>query len=193
MKKIFTILALVISASAFAGVTGSGVTMEYEGEYGQGKDSGTNGSSVAVAPYIKFGQGWKADVKFDAGRDFGQTDGQNNAIDGKIEARIRKDFKVTDKLAAGLRLGVGEKFAGKDFSYYTVEPIVTYNLTQPWSVNASVRYRNAFDTSNNFKTTTYKIGTAYKVTNQDEVGVKYFDKYGDSRSNGFELVYTRGF
>lgn len=191
MKKIFTILAMMVSASAFAG--GSGVTMEYEGEYGQGKDSGTNGSSVAVAPYIKFGDGWKADVKFDAGRDFGQTDGQNNAIDGKIEARIRKDFKVTDNLSAGLRLGVGEKFAGQDFTYYTVEPIVTYKVTQPWSVNASARYRNAFNTANNFQTTTYKIGTAYKVTNEDEVGVKYFEKFGDSRSNGYELVYTRGF
>jgi hypothetical protein len=191
MKKILTILSLALSASAFAG--GSGVTMEYEGEYGQGKDSGTNGSSVSVAPYIKFGEGWKADVKFEGGRDFGQTNGENNSIDGKIEARIRKDVKLTDKFSAGLRLGIGEKFAGKDFSYYTVEPIVTYKLTEPWSVNASARYRNAFDTSNNYQTTTYKVGTAYKVTKEDEVGLKYFEKYGDSRSNGFELVYSRGF
>jgi hypothetical protein len=191
MKKIFTILAMVVSASAFAG--GSGVTMEYEGEYGKGKDAGTNGSSVAVAPYIKFGDGWKADVKFDAGRDFGQEDGQNKSIDGKIEGRIRKDIKLTDSFSAGLRIGVGEKFAGKDFSYYTVEPIVTYKATQQLSFNASARYRNAFDTANNFQTTTYKLGTAYKVTNEDEVGVKYFEKFGDSRANGFELVYTRGF
>lgn len=200
MKKTLVIIALaLVTGTAFAG--NAGVTTEFEGEYGKGKDSGTNGSSISVAPYYKFGDGWKADVKFEAGRDTGTEDGNVKPLDGKIEARIRKDYKLTDNLSAGLRLGIGEKFNGSnnagtttDFAYYTVEPIVTYKVTEPWSVNASWRYRNAFDASNySFSTNTYKVGTAYKITKEDEVGVKYFEKYGDSRSNGFELVYSRGF
>lgn len=191
MKKVLAILALAFAGTSFAGNTG--ITMEYEYEHGEGKDAGTNGSSVALAPYYKFGDGWKADVKFEGGRDFGSIDGQNNPIDAKIEARIRKDYKLTDNLSAGLRLGLGERYGNQDFAYYTVEPIVTYKINQPWSVNASYRYRNAFNKSNNFETDTYKIGTAYKVTPDNEVGVKYFQKYGDARTQGVELVYTHGF
>lgn len=190
MKKIFAFLSLFASAAAFAS---AGVTTEFEGEYGRGKDSGTNGSSVAIAPYVKFGDGWKADIKFEGSRDFGQVSGENKAIEGLTEARIRKDFKVTDKASVGLRVGIGEKYSTKDFSYYTFEPIIGYKLSEPLSVNASVRYRNAFNSANEYQTRTYKLGTAYKITKEDEVGVKYFEKYGDSRSHGFELVYTRGF
>lgn len=191
MKNIFAALVLLVSATAFAGPTG--ITMEYEGEYGQGKDSGTNGSSVALAPYYKFGDGWKADVKFEAGRDFGSIDGVNNPIDAKIEARIKKEFKITDDLMVGLRLGLGERYGNQDFSFYTIEPSVGYKLTQAWSVNASYRYRDSFNKSNNFNTDTYKVGTSYKITPENEVGVRYFQKYGDARTNGFEMVYSHGF
>lgn len=199
MKKILAVLALAFAGSAFAG--GSGVTMEYESEHGAGKDQGSNSNSIAIAPYIKFGDRWKADIKFEGGRDTGTENGNNKPMDGLIEARIRKDVKITEDWKVGLRLGIGEKINGSnkdgtvtDFTYYTVEPITYYNLTEPWTINASVRYRNAFDQSNyNYQTTTYKLGTAYKVTNEDEVGVKYYQKYGDFRSNGVELTYTRGF
>ena len=191
MKKILAIIALAFAGTAFAGNTG--ITMEYEYERGEGPDKGTNGSSVSLAPYYKFGDGWKADVKFESGRDFGDIDGVNNPIDSKIEARIRKDYKVATNLKLGLRLGIGEKFTDHDFTYYTIEPIMTYNLTDAWSVNTSYRYRNAFNTSNNFSTDTYKIGTAYKITPDNEVGVKYLQKYGDARTQGIELVYTHGF
>lgn len=190
MKKIFVFLALAVSTAAFAS---SGVTTEFEGEYGRGKDAGTNGSSISVAPYVKFGDGWKVDVKFEGGRDFGQENGANKPIDGKVEFRVRKDVKVTTNASLGLRVGIGEKFADTDYTYYTVEPIATYKLSEPLSVNASVRFRDAFSSGHDFKTTTYKIGTAYKLSKEDEVGLKYFEKYGDSRTHGFEMVYTRGF
>jgi hypothetical protein len=197
MKKIFTILAMVVSASAFAG--GAGLTTEFESEYS--RNGGSDSNSISLAPYYKFDNGIKADVKFEGGRDHGTTDGSNKPIDGLIEARVRKDFNVVGAFYAGLRLGIGEKMNGEnkagqtvDFTYYTVEPMFTYKATDALSFNTSVRFRNAFDTSAvAYKTTTYKVGTAYKITNQDEVGVKFFEKYGDSRTNGFEVAYTRGF
>lgn len=199
MKKILAILALAVSSTAFAG--GAGVTTEFETEHGAGKDHGSNSNSISIAPYYKFGDRWKADVKFEGSRDTGTDNGNNKPIDGLIEARIRKDVRVTDDWKVGLRLGIGEKLNGTnnagtttDFTYYTVEPITYYNISEPWTINASWRYRNAFNASNySYSTNTYKLGTAYKVTNEDEVGVKYFQKYGDFRSNGVEFTYTRGF
>ena len=191
MKKIFTIFAMMVSASAFAG--GAGVTTEFESEYG--KNGGADSHSISLAPYYKFDNGIKADVKFEGGRDNGKVDGNNNPIDGLIEARVRKDIQVYDKFYAGLRLGIGEKINGSnkagntvDFGYYTVEPMFTYKTTDALSFNTSVRFRNAFNTTDvAYKTTTYK------VTKEDEVGVKFFEKYGDSRTQGFELTYSRGF
>lgn len=197
MKKILALVALALSSAAFAG--GSGVTMEYEYENGQKGASDSN--SISVAPYIKFGDNWKADVKFEGSRDTGKVNGNEKPLDGLIEARIRKDIEVVSNLYAGLRLGVGEKINGEntagktvDFTFYTVEPILTYKATDALSFNTSYRYRNAFNPGNyHYSTDTYKVGAAYKFTKEDEVGVKYFEKYGDMRSNGVELVYNRGF
>jgi len=199
MKKILAILALAVSSTAFAG--GAGVTTEFESEYGKGQYNGQDSNSISVAPYYKFDNGIKADVKFEGSRDRGTVNGDNKSIDGLIEARVRKDYNVYGPLSAGLRLGIGEKFNGEnkagqtvDFGYYTVEPILTYKATDALSFNTSYRYRNAFNTSNYaYKTNTVKVGAAYKLTKEDEIGAKYFEKYGDFRSNGFELVYSRGF
>lgn len=198
MKKIFAIIAAItLSSAAFAG--GTGVTMEFEAE--NGLRGASDGNSISVAPYVMFGDGWKADVKFEGSRDAGHVNGNEKAISGAVEARVRKDVQLTEKLAGGLRVGLGEKLNGTnkngatvDFTYYTVEPVLTYKLTDALSLNTSYQYRNAVSASNyNFRTDAVKLGAAYKVTKQDEVGLKYFEKYGDARTNGVELVYSRGF
>jgi hypothetical protein len=192
MKKLITIGALIASSAAFAG--GSGVVMEYDYDRGEGKDSGKNSNSVSIAPYFKFGEGWTADVKLDTSRDVGQTNGKNKEIKDSMMGRIRKDYKLTNDLKVGLRLGVGERFTqSSDYSFYTIEPMVQYNITNDWNVNALYRYRNSFDQTKNYQTDTYKIGTSYKVTPNDELGFKYSMKYGDSRANGVEFTYARGF
>lgn len=192
MKKLMAIVALAFSASAFA--SGSGVVMEYDYDQGEGKDSGKNSNAVSIAPYFKFGDNWTADVKLDTGRDTGQTNGKNKEIKDSLMARIRKDWKLTDQFKVGVRLGLGERFTqSSDYSFYTIEPMAYYYITPNWNVNALYRYRNSFDQTKNYQTDTYKVGTSYKVTPNDEVGFKYSMKYGDSRANGVEFTYARSF
>ena len=192
MKKLIAIIALAFAGTAFAG--GAGVVMEYDYDHGEGKDSGKNSNSVSIAPYYKFGDNWTADIKLDTSRDIGQTNGKNKEIKDSLMARIRKDWKVTEDIKLGVRLGIGERFTqASDYSFYTIEPIAYYYITPDWNVNALYRYRNSFDQTKNYQTDTYKIGTSYKVTKEDEIGVKYVSKYGDSRSNGVEFTYARGF
>lgn len=198
MKKILAILALAtLTTAAFA--AGSGITTEFEVE--NGRNGASDGRSISLAPYYKFDNGIKADLKFQGARDVGKDSaGNNNSIDGSVEARVRKDYALTPRVSAGLRLGIGEKLNGTnkagqtvDFGYYTVEPILTYKATDALSFNTSYRYRDAFSSDQDYKTNTAKLGVSYKVTKQDEVGAKYFEKYGDVRTNGMEFVYTRGF
>lgn len=196
MKKILAILALAISSSAFAG---SGVNFEFERERGTASPN-TMSNTVKVAPYYKFDNGVKADIQFGGSRDDGSVSGNNNALSNTIEARAQKLWEVYPGLHLGGRVGLGQALnevnsAGKtvDFGYYTVEPKAEYKITQELSALASYRFRNGFNNSDNYLTRTAKIGAGYAVTKDDLVEVKYFQKRGDSNTNGIELGYTRGF
>jgi hypothetical protein len=109
-------------------------------------------------------------------------------------------YEVYPGLHLGARLGVGQVFNGTnssgntvDFGYYTVEPKASYAITDKLSALASWRYRDAFADSNNYQTRTWKAGFGFAATKKDEVEVKYFEKRGDSNTNGVELAYTRSF
>ena len=186
MKKIFAIMALVITGSAFAGE--NGVSFEFERERGNNAPN-TFENTVSVAPYYKFDNGVKADIKFDGSREDG-----SNTLENKVEARVQKMWTVFPNAKLGARVSVGELFSStKDFSYYTFEPKASYDLTSALSLQASYRYRNAFNTSNNYETRTTKLGFDYALTKKDEVGVRYLMKRGDSDTDGVELAYTRSF
>ena len=196
MKKIFAILALAATTSAFAD---SGVNFEFERERGT---TGTNtmSNTVKVAPYVKLDNGVKLDLQFGASRDDGSVSGNNNALENTVEARAQKMYEVAPGLKLGARVGVGQMIngvnsAGKtvDFAYYTVEPKASYAITDKLSALASWRYRDAFADSNNYQTRTWKAGFGFAATKKDEVEVKYFEKRGDSNTNGVELAYTRSF
>ena len=70
MKKIFTILVMVVSASAFAG--GAGVGFEFERERGNNAPH-TFENTISIAPYYKFDNGVKADIKFYGSREDGSN------------------------------------------------------------------------------------------------------------------------
>ena len=185
MKKIFAILALSITGTAFAG---GGVGFEFERERGNNSPN-TFENTVSVAPYYKFDNGVKADIKF-----YGSREDGDKTIENKVEARVQKMWEVYPAVKLGARVSIGEKFTStKDYSYYTFEPKASYGLTDALSLQASYRYRNAFDTANNYETRTTKLGFDYELTKKDEVGVRYLMKRGDSDTNGVELAYTRSF
>jgi hypothetical protein len=196
MKKIFAILALAATASAFAD---SGVSFEFERERGTASPN-TMTNTVKVAPYVKLDNGVKLDLQFGASRDDGQVSGNNNALENTLEARAQKLFEVYPGLKLGARVGVGQVINGinsagttVDFGYYTVEPKAEYMITDRLSALASFRFRNGFSDSDNYLTRTWKAGFGYGLTKHDIVEVKYFQKRGDYDSNGMLVEYSRSF
>jgi len=196
MKKIFAILALATTASAFAQ---SGVSFEFERERGT-TGGNTMSNTVKVAPYVKLDNGIKLDLQFGASRDDGTVSGNNNALENTVEARAQKMFEVAPGLKLGARVGLGQVFngtnsAGKtvDFGYYTFTPKAEYAINDKLSALASFRFRNGFSDSDNYLTRTYKAGLGYNLTKKDTVEVQYFEKRGDSNVNGVELAYSRSF
>ena len=197
MKKIIALLALAMAGSSFAGT--NGINFEFERERGENSPN-TMSNTVKVAPFYKFDNGVKADLQFGWSRDDGTVNGNNNPSENSVEARAQKLWEVYPGLKLGGRLGLGEVINGVnasgktvDFSYYTVEPKASYNITPQLTALTSWRYRNAFQDSVNYQTRTWKLGAGYALTNFDEVEVKYFQKRGDSQTNGIEVGYTRSF
>jgi hypothetical protein len=196
MKKILAILALAATSSAFAG---SGVNFEFERERGTSSPNTFN-NTVKVSPYYKFDNGVKADIMFEGNRDDGKVNGSNQPLQNAIEARVQRLYEVYPGLKLGARLGIGEYFNGVnaagntvDFGYYTVEPKAEYAIGHGFSALASWRFRNGFNSSDNYLTRTAKAGVGYEVSKNDVVEVKYFQKRGDTNTNGVEFGYTRGF
>jgi hypothetical protein len=184
MKKVLLALA-VVSTFAQAG--------SFETEYGQEKikSTGVTNQWLAVAPNFDLGNGLEAGLKFEGSRD--KTAGAN--LEDKVEARLTQTYHF-GPASAGLRVGVGRDFNNynNDFNYYSVEPRVGYDVTESLSAKASYRYRDAFETGHAFHTNTTKVGFDYKVTKNDEVGVRYAKKFGgDEQSHGWEFAYSRGF
>jgi hypothetical protein len=196
MKKIFAILALAITGSAFAQ---GGVSFEFERERGT-TGSNTMSNTVKVAPYVKLDNGVKLDLQFGGSRDDGSVSGNNNALENTVEARAQKMFEVAPGLKLGARVGLGQVFngtnsAGKtvDFGYYTFTPKAEYAINDKLSALASFRFRNGFSDSDNYLTRTYKAGLGLNVTKKDAIEAQYFQKRGDSNVNGVELAYSRSF
>lgn len=195
MKKIFAILALAITGTAFAQ---SGVSFEFERERSNSSGN-TMENTIKVAPYIVT-NGIKLDLQFGGSRADDVTNGNNSAIENTIEARAQKMFEVAPGLKLGARVGLGQMFngtnsAGKtvDFGYYTITPKAEYAINDKLSALASYRFRNGFSDSDNYLTRTAKAGLGLAVTKKDTIEAQYFQKRGDSNTNGIELAYSRSF
>lgn len=181
------LLATMLSSAAMAE---NGVNFEFERE--RGVDSpNTMSNTFKVAPYVKLDNGVKLDLQVGASRD----DGNNQQLSDSVMVRVEKMWPIgTTGLKLGGRIGIGEKFAtAKDFSFYSTEAKASYSVTDVLLVKAALRYRNAFDTSNNYETVTWRTGLGYNVTKKDEVELHYFQKRGDSDANGVILEFTHAF
>jgi opacity protein-like surface antigen len=93
---------------------------------------------------------------------------------------------------AQLRLGETVKSA-THYSYYAVDTGVAVPVAEKFEVDFSYRYRNAFDTANNFQTDRFGVEGKVKLTDKDSLGLRYTQSYGDSESNALRLQYTRSF
>jgi hypothetical protein len=59
--------------------------------------------------------------------------------------------------------------------------------------DVGARYRNAFETANNYETTRVHAAVAYALTKQDAVAVRWSRSYGDEEKDAWRLQYTRSF
>jgi len=180
MKKIFAILALAITGTAFAADT---FTVESQ----RINNAGAAAQQQYVLGIKKDFTGFAGDLAFSNA----QTEGTN-----ALSTRLEAGATVAGPVGLYARVATGQKYSNTaDFSYYSIEPGVAVAVpgVAGLTAKAGVRWRSAYDSTNNDQTHTTRYSLAYAVSKDDTVAVKYDRVQGDSNQKVVSVAYTRGF
>jgi hypothetical protein len=182
MKKIFAILALAVSASAFAG--SFGIESQNVGNVGSADQK-----TYALGIKHDFTNAFAGDLAISNT----QTDG-TNALSTRLEAGATLTQPLFGSVKGYVRGAYGQKYSNTtDFSYFSVEPGVTAPIG-PFTAKVGFRYRSATDSiANNDQTHTVRTTLAYPLTKADTIAVRYDRVKGDNNQKIVVLAYTRGF
>lgn len=179
MKKFIALAVLAFSGVAFAGGFGS---VEYQGRDGVAGGADSRATKVTIGTNLS--DNVKADVSLRQ-----RTDTDNNLSDNRLEAGLTYSASIAGALSGYARGAVGEKYeTNNNYTYYSVEPGVKYQLTDALSVKAGYRYRDATASSNNDRTRATRLGAEYALTKNYTLGVGYDRVRGDSEFNSYNVA-----
>ena len=182
MKNTIKILTVAMLLSAGAVFAQGYSSIEYSDEHNRA----TNADNIKGALV--------AGIK-DGARDYsikletGQAKLGNGSITDGAEVRVRQSFGT---FYVGGRLG--ERItSSKHFSHYALDAGVKIPLGSGFTGDIGGRYRNAFETSNNYETTRGHVAVSYAVTKKDSVAVRWSRTWKDEEKDAWRLQYSRSF
>jgi hypothetical protein len=179
MKKILVAAVMAFAGSAFAGGYAS---LEYSNETNRSTDVDNIKEALVVGN--KDGA-----MDYSLKMENSQTEFGSGSISQGIEIRIKRTF---DMFYLGGRLG--EKVSSSThFSHYAIDAGVKIPLGAGFTGDVGARYRDAFDTSNNYTTQRAHAAVGYALTKQDAVAVRWSRTWGDEEKDAWRLQYTRSF
>ena len=123
-----------------------------------------------------------------------------STVKANLEATLGYAHRINELLSVSLTVGLGERIRasqdGGPFPYYqaTVAGSVQVTETLTWHA-VSLRYRNAFDTANDFETPQISTGIAYEFRSRNWLTLTlYRERKGDTPSaTGLSIGYEVGF
>ena len=191
--KLVKIVAAVAMLVASAAQAGGYTSLELSSE--EKRATGDDSIKYGVVVGVKVDGGMDYSLKVDTS----QTEIGNGSISNGAELRAKKTFdSITEydiKPYIGVRLG--QKIQSDDnFGHYAVDYGVKFPIIgNVVHLDLGGRYRNAFDTVNEFKSNRAHALVSWNLTKQDTVGVRYSQAYGDTseEKNAIRLSYTRSF
>ena len=179
LKSLFTIVALVVSGSAMAQGYAS---LEYYDETNRATDATNIKEALVVGNKV-------GTTDYSLKVENSQTSFGNGSISQGMEVRAKRSF---GNFYLGGRLG--EKVTSStNFAHYAVDAGVKVPLGAGFTGDVGARYRNAFDTANEYQTTRGHVAVGYALTKQDAVAVRWSRSWGDEEKDAWRLQYTRSF
>jgi hypothetical protein len=180
MKKIFAILALAITGTAFAADS-----FTVEGQHVNNAGAAAQ-QTYAVGIKKELGGRFAGDVAFSNT----QTEGT-----GALTTRLEAGLTTTGPMGLYVRAATGQKYSNTtDFAYYSLEPGIAVPVGNGLTAKVGYRWRSAFDSSaSGDQTHTARYSLAYALSKNDTIAVKYDRVNGDNNQKIVAVAYTRGF
>lgn len=193
MKTLILAVLLAVSLPATAGDGRNAIQFAYALRDTVGAQS-ENPNRQGVN--IKYTRKFTDTVSWDVGQEF-RTE-RLNSDDGKSSTRLDTGLTYQIPLAQTIsvytRAGIGYKFTTTDDnSYYSIEPGVKFQVTQPLNLRMAWRYRDSFNDQIKDQTHTVRFGAEYAL-DKDSVITANIDRfYGDSEAIGYTFGYVYKF
>ena len=180
MKKLSLFLAtMVISVSAMAQGYAS---LEYYDETNRATDAKNIKEAVVVGNKV-------GSTDYSLKMENSQTSFGNGSISQGMEVRVKQSIGA---FYIGGRLG--EKVTSStNFSHYALDGGVKFPLVAGFTGDVGGRYRNAFESGHDYRTTRVHTAVGYDLTKQDRVAIRWSRSYGDEEKDAWRLQYTRSF
>ncbi len=175
MKKIIIGGLLVMSGSVLAGENKPFVMIDSSSE----KDSLASeyiGANVTVG--VKTAN--KVEYSVKAGVSLKSTT-SSDTISNNLEFKVKKSFDVGMFFLPYVSVRLGEKlnYNSTHFTHYAFDAGAKIPLTNGLALDIGTRYRNAFDSAENYKSMRYHAMFLYDVDQHNTVGLRYARSYSD--------------
>lgn len=185
MKKI--ILAFALIGASFAASAADGANfgkIEYNFRDYDANVRNQVGGSITLGREVAPG------IKLDGKAEFRVANG-TDTISNRLEVGATYATALVGNWGAFVRGAAGEKFTnGDNYTYFSVEPGVTYALNKDWAFSGSYRYRDAFsDGKAGAETHRVQVGAAYSLTQNTVLTASVGRSLGDVQYNSVNVGY----
>ena len=192
MKKIMIGGLLVLSGAALAGDNKPYVMLDSSSE----KDSLANeyiGANVTI--------GVKAPGKLEYSVKAGvslKNSSSSDTISNNIEIKIKKSYDVGMFFIpyVGLRLGEKLNHDTSNLTHYSVDAGAKIPLSNGLALDIGYRYRNAFQSSENYRSNRYHATFLYDLDQHNTVGLRYASSFANSSTedrDSWRVHYQRNY
>ena len=192
MKKILLLAALALYGVSAQAQLKPFVSFDYSDE--EKRSTGAKNAGVNVTIGIKAPNKWEYSIKAGYSDPAAGTSNSQN-----VEAKIKKSFDIGAPVIPYIGLRVGQKTqipsTPNRIVHYAVDLGIKIPIAHGFALDVGSRYRNSFESSDNFDSVRHHATLLYDFNENNTVGLRYTQSHGaDAESkNAWRVHYTYTF
>lgn len=175
MKKIFLFATLALCSLTAQAQLKPFFSVDYADE--EKRSTGAKNAAVNITVGIKAPNRWEYSIKGGYSDPAADTSNSQN-----VEAKIKKSFDIGSPLLPYIGLRVGQKTqtpsTPNHITHYSVDLGVKIPVAYGFAVDVGSRYRNSFDTADNFNSVRHHVTVLYDFNENNTVGLRFTQSHG---------------
>ncbi len=200
MKKTLAMSLLLLSGVVMAGDGSDAPKNKYyvAVDTGREKDSLANEYiSANVTMGVKTPS--KTDYSVKVGGSLKDASGpESDKLSNNIELKVKQSFDIGTYFTPYVAVRLGEKFSNDTthFTHYAFDAGARLPLSEKLALDVGARYRDSFDSSENYRSTRLHIMALYDFDKHNSFGLRYIHseaKKPEEERTGWRVQYQRNY